>query len=1070
MFSERNSETDSRGGPSDKTAHLAMTTTKAPHSHISSTASTIHQWSVSASALVSRSTPQFPPHSPISPASPSLAGGVGLTTVVPVKPLYYVPAALYGNGGAFFSLFSTSLAFPPGNAGCSAASSHTAAAPPAGKACGSYCSHRSNNNDDGRLLAGLSSTPEPRCSSFFPQVSGAAAAAAATSITTTTAASLRASVEQRVRRAAQTYEGDVRRGGGDAVRVGVDTLQVARGYRSVAAPSSSLSLSSYEAEERSASPYAAVERDRREGYDVYDAEEPSVVSLRVGVKRRRGSACFSSFTSTTAAAAGGGGTVGTGSEIRNAEGIRAQEAFSRALPTSPLVSSLAGFLSPQSPAIPLLDNANTMPPASVSSTFVRPGSNVSIHAAAVAATNNNNNTVTGAPTLSSPFASLLDVFTDESTGQTTTTVAGKAGRAAAATVTTAATAASASAEGALLKGSSTAYAEAVKVQPWLCLWASRRLSKELAVQLERDADVLKTRWCLADAASAGNGAARPTTITTTEVDAESNRGGGVSRPPSVVLVGNTAITTTTRKGGSWSTPPTLYDALLRLFQQLEQLEGQVVELFAAAAAAAPAAAASEASTTGASPSTRTAARGSSGSRRKAACAASPPKQASVAAATTMLPSHTPQGLRETFHAVVQQWCEVLLPCWPGELAALGYIEWWVRHVVWDKVLTTTTTTMKAPSSTSASVARPNEQDLVGKATAGVVAPATRSAPPMHEEAGEPTIQMPAPSQLPPHLHLLREVLAAASAEGMQRLFDAVVDACILSVQELLRCCGGPGAAAAVAAAATETASRGLTTNEDLKGSSAAAGGFAHGDAIATAWHARYAKAAAQCRELLRALTSFYVDPPYALQHMVREAPPPSPSSPLPRDPTAAMAKTKSKDEESSSVASPITPATSDATGMQAGQQAGVNFPSVQQQRLSAERTRVRELHYQLLYALCRLCNELPLPWSGTVASAANQSAESAWATSRMSPAPLSSSSLSSRSGVHHNELFAAAAQLAAAVAVPLSNVQLPMKGDLLCVTSRLVQQRISLLCGDCLSEREYVVCMGRLGALLAQAT
>ena len=1063
MFSERNAETDSRGGPSDKTAHLAMTTTKAAHSHISSTASTNHQWSVSASALVSRSTPQFPPHSPISPASPSLAGGVGLTTVVPVKPLYHVPAALYGNGGAFFSLFSTSLAFPPGNAGCSAASSYTAAAPPAGKACGSYCSHRSNNNNnDGRLLAGLSSTPEPRCSSFFPQVSGAAAAAAAAS--TTTAASLRASVEQRVRRAAQTYEGDVRRSGGDAVRVGVDTLQVARGYRSVAAPSSSLSLSSYEAEERSASPYAAVVRDRREGYDVYDAEEPAVVSLRVGVKRRRGSACFSSFTSTTAAA-GGGGTVGTGFEIRNAEGIRAQEASSRALLTSPLVSSLAGFLSPQSPAIPLLDNANTMPPASVSSTLVRSGSNVSIHAAAVAAANNNNNTVTGTPTLSSPFASLLDVFTDESTGQTTTTVAGKAGRAAAATVTTAATAASASAEGAPLTGSSTAYAEAVKVQPWLCLWASRRLSKELAVQLERDADVLKTRWCLADAASAGNGAARPTTIITTEVDAESNRGGGVSRPPSVVLVGNTAITTTTREGGSWSTPPTLYDALLRLFQQLEQLEGQVVELFAAAAAPA----ASEASATGASPSTRTAARGSGGSRRKAACVASPPKQASVAAATTMFPSHTPQGLREAFHAVVQQWCEVLLPRWPGELAALGYIEWWVRHVVWDKVLATTATTITAPSSTSASVARPNEQELVGKATAGVAAPATRNAPPTHEEEGESTIQMPPLPQLPPHLHLLREVLAAASAEGMQRLFDAVVDACILSVQELLRCCGGPGAAAA-AAATTETASQGLTTNEDLKGSSAAAGGFARGDAITTAWHARYAEAAAKCRELLRALTSFYVDPPYVLQQMVREAPPPSPSSPLPGDPTAAMAKTKNKDEESSSVASPITPATSDATGIQAGQQAGVNFPSVQQQRLSAERTRVRQLHYQLLYALCHLCNELPLPWCGTVASAANQSAESAWATSRMFPASLSSPSLSSRSGVHHNELFAAAAQLAAAVAVPLSNVQLPMKGDLLCVTSRLVQQRISLLCGDCLSEREYVVCMGRLGALLAQAT
>ncbi|KPA76396.1 hypothetical protein ABB37_07734 [Leptomonas pyrrhocoris] len=968
----------------------------------------------SRAALATRSFPHIPLQSPVSPSSPLGIGGGCLSTAVPVQRLYRVPAAFYGGG-------------PLPSAPSFVATAAAAAAAAVGGT-------RSSNNRS-YVLPGVQES----------DVFGAAPRRPPS-----------APVEERVRRAAQAFASDTRGSsavrlllGGEAVQLDEDSgVRVERGYRCMSSASPS---SFYDCEEKCGHPFSS--NDPASMAHLDGCHEGGAVPLLVGAKRRRGSARGFSRAASVANSISFGGGGGGGENAPS----RDSTAASRLFPGSPAASSFSRFQSPQSPAIPPLTISGTGV-ASLSSSisaFARSANNKTSSTAVLATTVASAAAASAAPASPSPFCALVDVFSEEHAGLTALTTANARKRGA----TT-----SGSKEASSAKPESASAEAVLKALPWLRLWVSGGLSRCLAAQLERDVDVLLASTVVEGTPSTGESSSRTgvaaaaaaaalTGVRTSGVERRRNEGSD-EHLRAAGLVNTTHPPTATRP------PPTLHEALLQLFDLLEHLEAQVVDVFTSALLAPDAESHRTQSPRASSP----------------ARLMSPRQAAAAAAASPSFPSSPPLRVKDVFGLVVQHWCDVLLPRWPSDLIALGYVEWWLRHPVWGKLMVSAAEGSAAVAThrSARTGAAPTEDTAGGVEAEAPVVTRSRTAPRL-DEAGQ--------QQQEGHLHLLQEVLAASSSEGMQRLFDTVVDAFIGSVQELLRCFRSIGAVAASAHSALDDGNRCVGRQVDVLVSEDTYG----------VWNARCGSAGRRCRELLRLLVRLYAEPPTTLQRVLSEAAPSSPSS----SPTLATvvglkatgtapAKEATEDEEGgisrSSAASPASPANGSGTRAEEGRPPNTPFEKAAapsqpppQRHPADERARVRQLHYQLLYAVCRLCSALPLsresgPESYAGAESEIRSAASAWRVDRVLPRSPSSSGFSPLSDIDCLEMFATAVQLAAAVAVPLSSTQLPMKGDLLCVTSRLAQQRLLLLQRGWLREREYALCMAHLSTLLTQST
>ncbi|GET86982.1 hypothetical protein, conserved [Leishmania tarentolae] len=410
------------------------------------------------------------------------------------------------------------------------------------------------------------------------------------------------------------------------------------------------------------------------------------------------------------------------------------------------------------------------------------------------------------------------------------------------------------------------------------------------------------------------------------------------------------------------------------------------------------------------------------------------------------------GLAEQLRRLTRQWCDVLSQ-WPCEAATLGYMEWWVNHPAWAELVVYDAT---VSATFSVSPAMPAVMDRKEE-TAGRRAEGTG-------DDGQPPKPPPQSSVV-----ALQGVLSAVVTEGMRTLLDALVDAFVRAVRELLRHTG---------VAIQPQRESGSTSRPNVQAEVAA-----------------LAKAQHTCLALLRLLTSLYVNPTPALQQLLAlvqgdafcdttvtgmaassdgnrttrredEGSPASPSS----FSTATAVVVAGEDRKHQPQPLPLHSSTPHGVppGASSAPRAVLSAQSTSQLR-----SRVCQLHYQLLYAICRLCNELPMLWSPhDVTQDTEEDAESDGV--RVSSAAYMDRSLCFR---YHGEcelekltLFATAVRLAATVSALLLHVQLPMKGDLLCVASRLAQWRSTLLWSSCMSEREYTAAMGHLCALMAQAT
>jgi hypothetical protein len=797
-------------------------------------------------------------------------------------------------------------------------------------------------------------------------------------------------VEERVRRAAQTSQSDPHdplTGGlpllgrsahgawGDHARV-----KVARGYRSLSSPSAWHASPRRPTYDGSRYPTEVSGTGERCGAEEGEARGVEVVPLYIGAKRRR-------------------------------DGVHGADKAAMSwwsCPASPAVSSLLSPASPQSPAIPRITAASsTTNLVRVGWGGTNSGSNANgelTHETTLAPPPAASSIASVGPTVGvapSPFDALLDCFTEDGTA--------KLGDGAA--------------------GSSAAVAAAAMAPTWLRCWGAHPLSRHLAVQLERDMDVLNVLCAAAAPTNVADGRSWTSKAEVVASDEGSRRSAPVYVGPAVATAAIDAMR------GSPAAPRTLYEALLQLFDLLEQLESRIADLY---------------TTAGGEDTVKTA-----------------------SASALPFPSGPPQSAKELFRAVGRQWCDVLLLRWPSELVSLGYVEWWLRHGIWEScmcVAVNCSGSGDGGESVTTNEAMADIADNV-KTTEEIEAVGCRRAASRVQEKDEQRQQQ----QQGQHFHLLPEDLAACCSEGMQHIFDSIVDSFVAAVQALLRCRSNSSSSSAGGAGLGENATTAPRRSCAPQGS-----GVMHRNANATA-REQYFRAGTRCRELLRVLTSLYVDPPRVLQPVLRElATTHTPTSPLSsasthvkneRNGNAAPPARGGEEnrEQASRVAFPTSPGTGRTTTVAPVLYTGSPFHRTQQQRQCDERSRVRQLHYQLLYAVCRLCNEVPLPWC-SAATPAPSDAENATTTSLLRYLSSASSSAGFSSTVDHAELFAAAVQLAAAIAVPLNSVQLPMKGDLLCVTSRLARQRLSLLRRGLLSEREYAVCMGHLGALLAHAT
>ncbi|KAG5484088.1 hypothetical protein LSCM1_05943 [Leishmania martiniquensis] len=561
----------------------------------------------------------------------------------------------------------------------------------------------------------------------------------------------------------------------------------------------------------------------------------------------------------------------------------------------------------------------------------------------------------------------------------------------------------------------TAAAQPAQMPAWVRPWLSHALSRAIAVSLVRDADA-----AVADGCSAGT------------------TGQSLDSSLSVPLVASAAATATSAP----VQPCTLRAALLLIFDGLERLEAEVAEVLSDGPSAPRASGADHNVRTD---DHRAPPRGGD----PTPCAPSP---SSVAIETA---ADAPGRLVEQLRRLMRQWCEVLSQ-WPREATTLGYMEWWLGHPAWTDLVSCAATA--ASSTLGAFPVTPSATDRKERVR-------------RRAEVSDGAQQRPSQQQPQAPVLVLQGALAAVVAEGMHTLLDTLVDVFVRAVSQLLRC--------------TDMVRRPQSSTQFCS----------NHDAQADAAVLAMATQQRTCHELLCLLTSLYVSPPPVLQQLLTV------THGDVRSPTAATGATSKSDaptatgrEHEGSSAPPGSPPTA-TTAIAVGeghQQPPHSSSSCASPRgrppgpslasrvgLSAldslqSRSPVHQLHYQLLYAVCRLCNELPMFWQPLDdARDAEESKEGSGARASGADDYIDLSPRPRRNGESERAmlvLFATAARLAATVSALLLHVQLPMKGDLLCVTSRLAQWRATLLRSSCLSEREYAVAMGHLCALMAQAT
>ncbi|KAK7198873.1 hypothetical protein NESM_000853800 [Novymonas esmeraldas] len=348
----------------------------------------------------------------------------------------------------------------------------------------------------------------------------------------------------------------------------------------------------------------------------------------------------------------------------------------------------------------------------------------------------------------------------------------------------------------------------------------------------------------------------------------------------------------------------------------------------------------------------------------------------------------------------------VLQQWPGEASLWGYVEWWLRHPAWALLST-------APEAAEADTDTRDDDAPIGGCEAGKQQQQQR-------QEQRRTAQ-------------LKDRLVTATGETMRTILDALVDAVVRAVGDALH---------------------GIATHSPASMVSQAT-----------------------CLELLRLMLALYASPPAALQPHLQDVrysaavAAGDDSAALQRDGTDAVASPGSLAGAVAGRPPPLMQPSSPSSGRR--DDAPPDSPS------SPAQSHTWQLHYQLLYAVCHLCSELPLPSSPPpLRPGSGRGVELPEDVDGVSPGSMDTSHTRHRG---HSEaaslssspllvLFAAAAQLAAAVSAVLVHVQLPMKGDLLCVASRLSRLRTALLRLSCLSEREYAAAMGHLGAVMAHAT
>ncbi|CAJ1987221.1 hypothetical protein conserved [Leishmania donovani] len=545
---------------------------------------------------------------------------------------------------------------------------------------------------------------------------------------------------------------------------------------------------------------------------------------------------------------------------------------------------------------------------------------------------------------------------------------------------------------------------------WLRPWLSHALSRAMAAHLERDAD----------------------TVTAAASSAATSTQGLDSFFPVAH-----AATATASVASASAQPCTLRSALLLIFDGLERFEADLAEVL--------------------SDGPRT--HGSSNffqgvdvrdCRASFSFFPSPP---AAAAASGVF-----DELVEQLRRLMRQWCEVLSQ-WPCEAATLGYVEWWMGHPAWADLVACDTAIPATLSVSSATPAAMNRKETTGRRT---------------ETSHGGELQPPQP-QPPEAAFVLQGILAAVVTEGMRTLLDALVDAFVRAVSELLH---------STAVIGQPRSASQTTSCPDLQAEVAVAA---------------FAKAQHTCLALLRLLTSLYVSPPRVLQQLRTLVQVDGCCGTALTGGTANDdAKTTTRHEDEGSPASPASLSTATAavvagedrqhqlhphphpssSSLSTPRGGPPGSPSASRVCISALdnsqlRSRACQLHYQLLYAVCRLCNELPMLWQPQDDTRNAEEDEEGNGVRASSAAYMHLSPRLRHDGeckMAKLTLFATAARLAATVSALLLHVQLPMKGDLLCVASRLAQWRATLLRSSCMSEREYAAAMGHLCALMAQAT
>ncbi|XQJ25665.1 hypothetical protein NXY56_001605 [Leishmania guyanensis] len=444
------------------------------------------------------------------------------------------------------------------------------------------------------------------------------------------------------------------------------------------------------------------------------------------------------------------------------------------------------------------------------------------------------------------------------------------------------------------------------------------------------------------------------------------------------------------------------------------------------------------------------------------CRASPrvrgrvPRAPSPSSAATAAESDASAGFVEQLRHLTRQWCEVLSQ-WPCEVVTLGYVEWWLGHAIWTDLVTCAAAARVALSAFPATSEAIAEQETRGREA---------------ETSNGGEWQPPQPSPQVPAF-ALQGILAAAATEGMRTLLDALVDAFVRAVSDLLRSTDAVGQPRSAERSAS-------CRNIQVE--------------IAVA---PITKAQHTCMALLRLFTSLYASPPPVLQQLLTLIRGEDCFSSTVTGAAAkgdARATTLHDDADSPTLPGSLSTATAAAVAGEdlrqrphpppppsssswlspRGAPPGSPFASVVNlSALDASqlRSRVCQLQYQLLYAVCRLCNELPMRWQPQDCTRDAEEGESSSVRASSTTYMEFSPALRHQSDCEmaRLSLFATAARLAATVSALLLHVQLPMKGDLLCVAGRLAQWRAALLRSSCMNEREYTATMGHLCALMTQA-